>query len=471
MKKIIVYISLFFTIPAFTQVTAPLPDREGQGEGLQGFFTLQQLKDSALQHNLAVRTAEHNIEAARQQRREAFTNFFPNVSATALTFNANRGMAKMNIDPQEFIPSSFAASLSTLLPAEMLAGLASPISMSMMKSGTIASVMAMQPVFAGGQIVNGNKLARVGEDVSQLQLQLARQEVEHQTEQYYWQLVTLQEKMNTLDRVDSLLANIYNNVEVAVRAGVALRNDLLQVQLRQNDMASQRLKLQNGISIVKQVLGQYANLTPNPIGEGSNYTFNIVMPDFSQQDYIPPSPTGEGAGVRILPEYQLLEKQVEAATLQRRMTVGQNMPTVAVGAGYNYHNLLDNDRTFAMLFATVSVPISQWWGGSHAIRRSTIEVKKAEEQLADNAQLLTIRMQQTANSVEEARQQWLLAQQSVEQADENLRLHTNQYQAGTTTMSDLLEAQLLMQQAHDKQTEAYANLQMALLEYRQARGM
>ena len=471
MKKIIVYISLFFTIPAFTQVTAPFPDREGQGEGLQGFFTLQQLKDSALQHNLAVRTAEHNIEAARQQRREAFTNFFPNVSATALTFNANRGMAKMNIDPQEFIPSSFAASLSTLLPAEMLAGLASPISMSMMKSGTIASVMAMQPVFAGGQIVNGNKLARVGEDVSQLQLQLARQKVEHQTEQYYWQLVTLQEKMNTLDRVDSLLANIYNNVEVAVRAGVALRNDLLQVQLRQNDMASQRLKLQNGISIVKQVLGQYANLTPNSIGEGSNYSFNIVMPDFSQQDYILPSPTGEGSGVRLLPEYQLLEKQVEAATLQRRMTVGQNMPTVAVGAGYNYHNLLDNDRTFAMLFATVSVPISQWWGGSHAIRRSTIEVKKAEEQLADNAQLLTIRMQQTANSVEEARQQWLLAQQSVEQADENLRLHTNQYQAGTTTMSDLLEAQLLMQQAHDKQTEAYANLQVALLEYGQARGM
>ena len=171
-----------------------------------------------------------------------------------------------------------------------------------------------------------------------------------------------------------------------------------------------------------------------------------------------------------MPEYQLLEKQVEAATLQKKMETGKHLPTVAVGAGYNYHNLLDNDRSFGMVFATVSVPISDWWSGSHALKRKKIEEQNAIEQLADNAELLRIRIQNAWNGVEEARQQFQIAQRSIEQAEENLRLNRDCYRAGTSKMSDLLEAQLLCQQAMDQRTDAYANYQNKLLEYRQAIG-
>ena len=45
----------------------------------QRVFTLQQLKDSALHNNIAVRNAQHGIDAAKEQRKEAFTKYFPNV--------------------------------------------------------------------------------------------------------------------------------------------------------------------------------------------------------------------------------------------------------------------------------------------------------------------------------------------------------------------------------------------------------
>ena len=509
MKKIILAIITIISLPLLAQVNTPLSNRRGTGgealsaqvntplsnrrgaggeaEGARGeALSLQQLKDSALRNNIAIRSARHDIDAARQQRREAFTKYFPNVSGTGFWFNANRGMAKMEVNPSEMIPTEMipaelTAMLSQMLPAEALAALASPISISMMKNGTIGSITAVQPVFAGGQIVNGNKLAKVGEDVSRLQLQLSENEVKKTTEQYYWQLVSLQEKMKTIDAVDTLLANIAKDVDVAVRAGVAMRNDLLQVQLRQNDIASQRLKVQNGIFIVKQLLGQYSSLTPSPspIGEGSIYSFEIETPDMDQQDYTLPSPIGEGLGVRLgvegldvrlLSEYQLLQQQVKATDLQRKMEVGKNLPTIAVGAGYNYHNLLDNDRTFGMIFATVSVPITDWWGGSHAIKRKKIEHVKAQEQLADNAELLRIRTQNAWNGVKESYQQLLLAQRSIEQAEENLRLNRDYYKAGTSTMSSLLEAQLLYQQACDKRTDAFADYQNKLLDYRLSSG-
>ena len=437
-------------------------------------YTLRQLKDSALRNNIAIRTARYNIDAATQQRREAFTKYFPNISAMGAWFNADKGMAKMDIDPSAMISPELGAALATSLPAEALAALQTPIGLSMMKNGTIASVTAMQPVFAGGQIVNGNKLAKVGEDVSRLQLQLSEQDVERQTEQYYWQLVSLQEKLRTLDAVDTLLADIHKDVDVAVRAGVAMRNDLLQVQLRQNDIESQHLKVQNGINIVRLLLAQYCGLSESEELRVKSEEGSARRPEgesqFATATPLPERASGENPSLSNLPEYQLLQKQVEATTLQRKMEIGKNLPTLAVGAGYNYHNLLDNDRTFGMVFATVSVPISDWWGGSHAIKRRKIEQQKAIDQLHDNAELLQIRMQNAWNSAVEAQSQFNLAQRSIEQAEENLRLNRNFYRAGTCKMSDLLEAQLLYQQTLDSRTDAYANLQIKLMEYRQATG-
>ena len=426
----------------------------------QRVLTLQQLKDSAQQNNIAVRNARHGIEAARQQRKEAFTKYFPNVSGTGLWFNANKGTAETTLNPSEMIPSAMGATLSQMLPAEALAALASPVSISMMKNGTITGLTAIQPVFAGGQIVNGNRLAKVGEDVSRLQLRLSENEVEKTTEQYYWQIASLQEKMKTVGAVETLLTDIYKDVEVAVRAGVALRNDLLQVQLRQNEVESQKLKLQNGISIVRLLLAQYCGLCDTAFvlnAHAEEPSAVVVRQDHRQ-------------ALLSTPEYQLLGKQVEATDLQRKMEIGKNLPTVAIGAGYNYHTLLDNDHSFAMLFATVSVPISDWWGGSHAIKRKKIAYQQAQEQLADNTELLTIRMQKAWNDVVEAQQQLTIARRSIEQAEENLRLHRDYYRAGTATMSDLLEAQLLYQQSCDKHTDAYADYQNKWLEYRQATG-
>ena len=142
MKKILSLIALSCTIAASAQT-----------------YTLEQLKDSVLQNNIAIRNARHSIDAARQQRKEAFTKFFPNISGTGMWFNANKGMAQTELNLSEQITPELGMALAQTLPAEALAALGNPISVSMMKNGTIAGINAVQPVFAGGQIINGDKLA------------------------------------------------------------------------------------------------------------------------------------------------------------------------------------------------------------------------------------------------------------------------------------------------------------------------
>ena len=79
-------------------------------------------------------------------------------------------------------------------------------------------------------------------------------------------------------------------------------------------------------------------------------------------------------------------------------------------------------------------------------------------------------MQKAWNDVNESYRQLVISYRSIEQAKENLRLNYNYYEAGISKMSDLLEAQLLYQQACDKRTDAFAAYQNKLLEYRQSIG-
>ena len=135
-----------------------------------------------------------------------------------------------------------------------------------------------------------------------------------------------------------------------------------------------------------------------------------------------------------------------------------------------YEYLMNKDHAFWMGFATINIPLSGWWGGSHDIKKQKLALKNAENTLYDQSELLKIRMLNTWNGLNEAYKQMEIAMESIEQATENLRLQTDYYQAGTCTMSDLLEAQTLYQQSRDKYVESYAQYEVKKREYLQATG-
>lgn len=425
----------------------------------QQVLSLQQVKEQALAHNISIRTAEDAVREAREQKKKAFTNYFPQVSATGMGFRTNTDIMKTSINTASLLPSS----LATALPPA-LAGMIPPtLSFSMLDRGLMAGVAAVQPVFAGGRIINGNKLARAGVEVSEIQKQMSENNVELTATQYYWQIISLKEKQRTLDAVDAMLRQLEHDATMAVKAGVGMRNDLLQVQLRQNEVESNRIKLDNGLRLARRVLAQYIG------AEGEidvNDTVNTAsMPPFLIQE------VNNDDAVAATPEYKLLQKNVEVTRLQKQMEIGKNMPSIGVGATYSHYNMTEGMKnTFGMVFATVTVPISQWWGGAHAIKRRQIAEDVARRQLADNRQQLAIRIQKNRDDVNDAYKQFAIARKGIEQSEENLRLNRNFYQAGTVTMNNLLDAQQKYQQCRDRYIEAYAAWQIKIVEYEQSIG-
>lgn len=404
----------------------------------QHIYTLDECINSALKYNVKVRNAENDLEMAKHDKKEAFTKYFPNISAVGSGFIANEPLVQMQMSPEA--------------------------KMEMLKDGMLGGISATMPLFTGGQIVNGNKLAELGVNMKALQKKQTDDEVRLEVERYFWQIVMLKEKLKTISLVEKQLERLETDVQASVDAGIVTRNDLLQVQLKKNDVLSGKIQLENSLNVSLSLLGQY-------IGAKSD-SIDVA---FVVEEHLSESPQtlfcNHADAVERTNEYGLLKQNLQASKLQYKMAVGKNLPTVAIGGGLVYDNfVMGQDQSFYMGFVTVSVPLSGWWGGTHSIKKHKLQVKNAENLLNDNSTMLVIRMQNVWNTLNDSYRKAEIALLSVEQSSENLRLNMDYYSAGTATMSELLDAQTLYQQSRDKYVEAYTNYELSKREYLQATG-
>lgn len=404
----------------------------------QDKYTLDNCKAMAIENNKVLKNSHLEIRASKESQKEAFTNYFPSVSASGFGFKAKDPMISMDMG-------------------------GAPIGL--LKDGMLGSVTLTQPIFTGGKIYYGNKLAKLGVEVSKQQVRLSENEVLLRTENSYWELVSLYEKMNTIDILDKQVSTLLKDVEVSYEAGLITNNDVLQVKLRQNELKSNRLNLENGISLAKMVLCQLIGVD---IETADN--FDIEHPVI--EDAEPPITYYVNHKEALLnrAENRLLDQNVDAAKLQTKIKRADYMPTIAVGAAYMQDNMIDKWNGNGAVFVSVSVPISGWWGGSHAIKKQRIQEQIAYNDKIDGQEQLLLQMQSVKNELDNSYKQVLVAKESIEQSTENLRLNNDYYQAGIVNLTDVLDAQTLLQQSRDKYIDAHSAYQKKRFEYLQVTG-
>ena len=399
----------------------------------QQLYTLEECRQMALEQNAKMKVAANKAQMAKQEKREAATNFFPSISLTGGAMKADDGLIQMPMGEQ---------------------------SMKLLDEGMFGGAIVTMPIFAGGQIYHGNKLAKLGMELSELQLRQTQNEVTLTVDQYYWNIVVLNEKLKTLQHVSALLEKICSDAKAAVDAGIKNRNDLLQVELRKNETQSAVIDIQNNIAICKMLLAQYIGTDMNSFDVQTAVSTELRSPEHLYVNH------NERLETTI--EYQLLSKAVDASKLEKRLNTGQFLPTVALQCGYLYNDFMGPSQNSFVGMLNVSIPIS--WKAPFSVRKYKLRHQNAVTEFNNGSEQLMIRMQKAQIDLSNAYQQALIALNSIEQSEENLRLNEQYYKAGTSGMSDLLEAQQLYQQSRDKYAEAYSKYEISKTEYLQATG-
>ena len=457
--KNLLYILLFFPALSYSQPDKTFQNTEAGAVNGQAVtkLSLDSCKTLATANNYRIKEASNEVLQSEQVKKSAFTSWFPKVNAGFSAMKMSDYMLKGSI-PEMNLPvyDGNPANLPVATQFAYFPGM----SLNLVDYMNFGYAMAAQPLFTGGRIYNGNRLAKTGYEISAEKKVLTETEVLVKTEELYWSIIALNEKLLTIDSYMKLLDNLNRDVTNAYDAGLVQKTDLLKVQLKQNELEGNRLKLLNGITLSKKALCQHIGIQYDSMLVLSDTIAGIENPSAL---YVNPD-----EAVKNRNEYKILEKAVLAEELQKKIVTGENLPQLAVGVAGVYTDLMDKTNQIGVAFATVSVPISDWWSGSHKIRQSRAKVENANYRLTETSELLALQITQVQNELSQNFFNIGNAEKSLAQARENLKVTKDSYDAGVTGMSDLLEAQSVYQGALDSLTEAKCNYQISRARYMQA---
>ena len=422
-------------------------------------LTLDSCLTLAKHNNPELRKAQLEIDKAQQVKAQAFTKYFPQIQASAGAFHALHPLVELTIDD---IGNASVRELLNYVYVNYGDALHMSNSINLFQYGYTAGVTAVQPVFAGGKIVAGNKLAKVGVEAAKLQAEITERDVLQQVEESYWLLYGLQQKRLLVFEFERMLDTITRQVQSAVDAGLALPSDMVSVELRKDHLARQQLMISNGQQLARRALAL-------SIGYDADSLDIDIEPDLPDKQLVHAS----DAQTNNTAEHRLLKLQLRAAKLERHMTLADALPQIAFGANYSYGKLqadilregLRSKTGNGALFVTVSVPLTQWWETGHKLKMHNLTMEQVQIDADYLGEQLNLRTQQAYDRVVEAEALLRIQQRTASHAEEAFRQAQINYNAGRATITDLLKAQTEYNQAQSDVTDAHTAYFIALRRY------
>ena len=438
MKKIITSLVLFAAI---------VPQLFSQSLSL----SLQDCRRMALEFNEKIKTADNAVKKAELDRQIAFAQYLPKVDGS---------FTMLHIQDQDLLEIGDVLDVSLRTRGTFLAG-----------------INVTLPLYVGGQLTAANRLAGIGQTVSEEQLRKARMQVIADVDNAYYTLISVRSKVQMLEAYARQMQGLYDQVKLGVDVQMATENDLLRITTKQNEISYQLQKARNGEQLCGFAL---ANII------GTDFEQTIIPTDSVFSASSMSSELSEDISSR--PDLLLLQQQVKASEVLVKKERSNYLPTVALVGSYSYHDLLKlngdlnlpggtmlrynhtfrGGSPYALL--SMKLPIFHWGAELKKVKKAKLNLDDSKLQLQQMERSMRVEVRRAVQNVTDGQRMVETATIGREQADENLRVMRQKYDNQMCTMTDLLDAQSQWQQARSNLIEAQTQLKIYETEYLRVTG-
>ena len=430
----------------------------------QELLTLDQCRQLALDNNKRMVAASKQTQAAHYMVKSYKGNFFPNfiASGTGLYSTAD---GTFNI-PGGNLPTFLLDANGQPTPNGGFAYFPGIDLNYKVRTVWMGGIQVEQPIFMGGKILAAYRMATLGKQMAQLNENLTATEVILETDQAYALMVKAQEMNKVAESYHAVLQELMKNVRSAYKHGLKSKNDVLKVQVKLNESELSIRKAENALRLANMNL---CHLIGKPLTETLQISDDFPVIEQALETQI--------NDITARPEYSLLNKQVDMAKQQVKLSRSELLPQVGIRGSYDYiHGLKVNEQTlfdkgnFSVMM-NVTIPLFHFGERINKVRASKAQLEQVRMEQADLNEKMYLELTQAANNLDEAKLQTALADRSLEQADENRRISKGEYEAGLEPLSDHLEAQALWQQAYETKVDAHFQLYLSYVKYLKAAGI
>jgi outer membrane protein TolC len=460
----------------------------------QKVLKLEDCRQKALEHNKTLQMSKESVNAARELKKAAFTQFLPNFSANAtyawneknlsllaedamlpvgtkmadgsfgftadqisnkwtlvngqpVPLDANNTPFNPKTNPEKIQWKGYA-----LLPKEAM-----EFDIHNVFAGTIGFV---QPVFMGGKILELYRVAKYGENLAAAQHENKTTELLLEVDEAYWRVVSLENKVKLAREYRNLIAKLDSNVRVMIEEGVATKAEALKVRVKLNEAEMTVTKAEDGLNLSKMALNQLCGF---PLDE----QYALSDATLKSEENVQLIPVDEAISNR--PEIKALTQVENIAKSNERIMLSRFMPNIGLTGNYlvsnpNVYNGYKNE--FGGMFnvgIVANVPLFHFGDKFHTLNAAKSQRKIAGMQLDEVKEKMQLQIKQNSYKVAESMKKKSATEKNIEQAEENLRYATEGFDAGVITSTDLLGAQTAWLSAKSENIDACIDLKLCNL--------
>ena len=452
----------------------------------QTSLSLDSCRALALTNNKDLLISHEKINAAHYQRKAAFTNYLPNLSATGAYMRNQKEFSLLNNDQKAALSGlgsnlagpigQAAAGIIATYPelAPLISSLSGSLPAALDQAGNslvdalrtdtrnvyAGAITLTQPLYMGGKIRAYNKITKYAEELARQQHNGGMQEVIMSTDQAYWQVISLVNKKKLAEGYLKLLQQLDSDVEKMIAEGVATKADGLSVRVKVNEAEMTLTKVEDGLSLARMLLCQLCGL---------DLSSPITLADENMEN-IPLIPTDThfdlSTAYENRPEMRSLELATQIYKQKVNVTRAEHLPSIALMGNYmvtnpSVFNSFENKfKGMWNVGVMVQLPIWHWGEGIYKTKAAKAEARIAQYQLQDAREKIELQVNQAAFKVNEAGKKLVMASKNMEKAEENLRYATLGFREGVIATSNVLEAQTAWLSAQSEKIDAQIDVKL-----------
>lgn len=429
--------------------------------------TIDQAVEMALNNSPKLRGAALDVAAAEAKRKQARAQYGPKlqVELTAMFFNEPPGfggdMGSMDTGDVDIVSglqqlddliqvigddADKALSSGLLGVGQGLQGIIDTFSsldslFASKKYDVTFTARVVQPLTPLWAIHQMAKLAELEVDVARVAVERQRIELAYQVREVCLKLLQAQAALSALDEaIETVQAHI-QRAQYFLEAGLISKNDLLQAEVRLASLRGQRLEVNHGIELALATLSMLLDLP-------ADQQISVQAPADGPTDGDAPqlaAAQAEAAATR--PEMRELNLRLEQARRGIKAAWQGYIPNV-IALGQYQHNE-GSIMVPPAWTGGVAVDFNVWeWGDTYyKVEEAEAGLARAEVGREELKRGIDLQVRAAWLKIAEVTDKIAIARSAVVQAEEQLRLERERYEAQQATSTDVLDAQTRLTQA------------------------
>jgi len=438
------------TVCRLEGMVAPGPGTQGPVCMLDKPITLTDAIEIALKNNPDNQMAVARIEQARAMIQKADSAFYPTLGFYTEYMQGNSPSAYLfkTIDQRKLSPD---------------ADFNDPGWFENYETG----VQGRFNLYNGGRDILNRKMAKTGLNINQLDRRAIDNSLVASVIIAYYDYLAAKDFIKIAEESVATVRSELEIMQVRLRAGGALKSDVLSLEVRLAQAKEEVVRSQNQLNLTTAAIANLLGVSPDK---------EIVIKKSEPQRTEVPETYMEGVSYALekRPELKKVREQLRHSRMALDMSGSEYLPSIDLQGKY-YHDDPEMSYDGSRENWTVAMVLNWYFFTGFSTRANVKDAgAKVEEVLAaDRKTVLAVQLdvKNAYLKLAEARARLEVAEKSVASAEESLELVKKQYEGGSATITRYLEAELARNTAKTRATRAFYDREQALADIGRAIGL